>query len=151
MVVRAKGVHPIPSRTRKLSPSASMVLHGRPCGRVDRRQPFILTKARITSCDSGFCRFLGSFTRSALPCALSRGPVPFLVLPCRDKDDFACSTSQAQLTTRLPLVDLLHHTLARRSRGPFHFPLEIPLRQGTYQPLDPRIRMTFSNRLIFAF
>jgi hypothetical protein len=34
----ALGKHPVPSRTRKLSPSAPMVLHGRPCGRVGRRR-----------------------------------------------------------------------------------------------------------------
>jgi hypothetical protein len=28
--------HPIPSRTRKLSSSEPMVLHGKPCGRVGR-------------------------------------------------------------------------------------------------------------------
>ena len=45
-MVKAKGVHPIPSRTRKLSPSASMVLRGRPRGRVDRRQPIFIKKSR---------------------------------------------------------------------------------------------------------
>src|ERR1700684_2753 len=30
----AEGSHPFPSRTRKLSPPAPMVLHGKPCGRV---------------------------------------------------------------------------------------------------------------------
>src|SRR5437867_1578031 len=34
----AKGKHPFPFRTRKLSPSAPMVLHGRLCGRVGRRR-----------------------------------------------------------------------------------------------------------------
>src|SRR4051794_26034631 len=34
-----EGIHPIPSRTRKLSPPGPMVLHGRPCGRVGRRRP----------------------------------------------------------------------------------------------------------------
>jgi hypothetical protein len=32
----ARGIHPTPFRTRKLSPSALMVLHGRLCGRVGR-------------------------------------------------------------------------------------------------------------------
>jgi hypothetical protein len=38
------GVHPVPSRTRKLSPPASMVVEGEPSARVDRRQlhPFLL-------------------------------------------------------------------------------------------------------------
>src|SRR5712664_3997264 len=35
-VTVAKGIHPFPSRTRKLSPSAPMVLHARVCGRVGR-------------------------------------------------------------------------------------------------------------------
>ena len=37
-VVLAKGSHPFPFRTRKLSLSAPMVLHGRLCGRVGRRR-----------------------------------------------------------------------------------------------------------------
>src|SRR5690606_21046545 len=35
-VAMERGKHPFPSRTRKLSPSSPMVLHGRPCGRVGR-------------------------------------------------------------------------------------------------------------------
>src|SRR5580692_8273241 len=35
-VIVARGSHPFPSRTRKLSPSAPMVLHARVCGRVGR-------------------------------------------------------------------------------------------------------------------
>ena len=38
LVAIAEGSHPIPSRTRKLSPPASMVLQGTLCGRVERRQ-----------------------------------------------------------------------------------------------------------------
>jgi hypothetical protein len=34
----AKVRHPFPSRTRKLRPSAPMVLHGKLCGRVGRRR-----------------------------------------------------------------------------------------------------------------
>ena len=33
-VTVARGTHPFPSRTRKLSPSAPMVLHARVCGSV---------------------------------------------------------------------------------------------------------------------
>src|SRR5262245_48813770 len=33
-----EGQHPIPSRTRKLSPPGPMVLQGGPCGRVGRRR-----------------------------------------------------------------------------------------------------------------
>src|SRR5829696_6231613 len=36
----AKGKHPAPFRTRKLSLSAPMVLHGGPCGRLGRRRTF---------------------------------------------------------------------------------------------------------------
>jgi hypothetical protein len=36
----AKGKHPAPFRTRKLSPSAPMVLRGRPRGRVGRRRTY---------------------------------------------------------------------------------------------------------------
>ncbi len=39
-VVISKRPHPIPSRTRKLSSSEPMVLHGKPCGRVGRRRDF---------------------------------------------------------------------------------------------------------------
>src|SRR5258707_14808016 len=35
-VVISRRPHPIPSRTRKLSSSEPMVLHGKPCGRVGR-------------------------------------------------------------------------------------------------------------------
>src|ERR1700710_2324668 len=34
----ARGKHPAPFRTRKLSLSAPMVLHGGPCGRLGRRR-----------------------------------------------------------------------------------------------------------------
>src|SRR5829696_7326044 len=37
-VIMAKGKHPAPFRTRKLSLSAPMVLHGGPCGRLGRRR-----------------------------------------------------------------------------------------------------------------
>ena len=37
-VATAEGPYPIPSRTRKSSPPAPMVLHGRLCGRVGRRR-----------------------------------------------------------------------------------------------------------------
>src|SRR6476660_1705874 len=51
----ARGTHPFPSRTRKLSPSAPMVLHARVCGRVGSR-PIKLKKPR--SKDRGFCVLL---------------------------------------------------------------------------------------------
>src|SRR3954447_26920967 len=37
-VIKALGKHPAPFRTRKLSLSAPMVLHGGPCGRLGRRR-----------------------------------------------------------------------------------------------------------------
>src|SRR3954468_6131180 len=37
-VIIALGKHPVPFRTRKLSLSAPMVLHGGPCGRLGRRR-----------------------------------------------------------------------------------------------------------------
>ena len=42
LVIRAARVHPVPSRTRKLSSPASMVLGGQPPGRVDHRQEAFL-------------------------------------------------------------------------------------------------------------
>ena len=40
-VVISTRLHPIPSRTRKLSSSEPMVLHGKPCGRVGRCRDFL--------------------------------------------------------------------------------------------------------------
>ena len=42
LVARAVEVHPVPFRTRKLSPRALMVLHWRRCGRVSRCQHHLL-------------------------------------------------------------------------------------------------------------
>src|SRR5258708_3558702 len=42
----AKGKHPVPSRTRKLSLSAPMVLRGRPRGRVGHRRTYF-TEGRL--------------------------------------------------------------------------------------------------------
>ena len=41
----AKGKHPATFRTRKLSPSAPMVLHGELCGRVGRRRTIFPERA----------------------------------------------------------------------------------------------------------
>ncbi len=49
-VIVAKGFHPFPFRTRKLSPPAPMVLHARVCGRVGRCP--IKTKAPAPPCES---------------------------------------------------------------------------------------------------
>ncbi len=40
-----EGQHPIPSRTRKLSPPGPMVLQGRLCGRVGRRREIFARRA----------------------------------------------------------------------------------------------------------
>src|SRR5439155_21574099 len=45
--VMAKGKHPVPFRTRKLSPSAPMVLRGGPRGRVGRRRTTSLGVASL--------------------------------------------------------------------------------------------------------
>src|SRR5699024_8153394 len=45
--VTAKGKRPVPFRTRKLSPSAPMVLHRRRCGRVGRSRTTIHKKRPI--------------------------------------------------------------------------------------------------------
>src|SRR5579875_1020697 len=47
--VIAKGKHPVPFRTRKLSPSAPMVLRGGPRGRVGRRRTCLKRAARERS------------------------------------------------------------------------------------------------------
>ena len=47
-VTMAAGKHPFPSRTRKLRPSAPMVLGGRPPGRVGRRRIFWKRKSPRT-------------------------------------------------------------------------------------------------------
>ena len=53
----AKGKHPAPFRTRKLSPSAPMVLHAGACGRVGRRRTFFPKRA---ACEGGpLCCFPG--------------------------------------------------------------------------------------------
>jgi hypothetical protein len=49
-VIVARGSHPFPSRTRKLSPSAPMVLHAQVCGRVGRCP----IKKRSPGADRGF-------------------------------------------------------------------------------------------------
>src|SRR5215210_8913603 len=48
-VITAKGKHPAPFRTRKLSLSAPMVLHGGPCGRLGRRRTTHFRAGHTTS------------------------------------------------------------------------------------------------------
>src|SRR5215213_5627535 len=57
-VAMAQGNHPIPSRTRKLSPAARMVLPGPPGGRVRRRRPTQSTPAPIDFDRGGRCFFV---------------------------------------------------------------------------------------------
>ena len=52
--VMAKGKHPVPFRTRKLSSSAPMVLQGRPCGRVGHRRTYFRAPLGSFECDLGF-------------------------------------------------------------------------------------------------
>src|SRR5512147_2280044 len=42
-----EGPHPIPSRTRKLSPPGPMVLQGKLCGRVGRRRDYFHTREEL--------------------------------------------------------------------------------------------------------
>ena len=55
----AKGIHPTPFRTRKLSPSALMVLHGRLCGRVGRRRDLFEGPVEFSQRALLFLPFLG--------------------------------------------------------------------------------------------
>ena len=58
----AKRQHPLPSRTRKLSSSAPMVLPGQLGGRVGRRRNFFQNPESLY--DSGF--FIGNFSEMTL-------------------------------------------------------------------------------------
>ena len=62
LVATAQGSHPIPSRTRKLSPAARMVLLGRPGGRVRRCQPILRRPVRRMTCRAGRFRMWGHST-----------------------------------------------------------------------------------------
>src|SRR6266545_6658766 len=67
----AKGKRPAPSRTRKLSPSAPMVLHPPGCGRVGRRR----TTTQKWGAPSGFLIFCSRFHREVEPATTPRsGP-----------------------------------------------------------------------------
>src|SRR5215472_4483197 len=46
-VTLARGTHPFPSRTRKLSLSAPIVLHARVCGRLGRRPVNLYENAQL--------------------------------------------------------------------------------------------------------
>ncbi len=53
-VAMPRGSHPFPSRTRKLSPSGPMVLHGQLCGRVGRRRDLICKPVQSLCCTGFF-------------------------------------------------------------------------------------------------
>ena len=54
LVIGAEGVHPVPSRTRQLSPPAPMVLGAQAPGRVGHRQENLFLIPTETGC-GGFC------------------------------------------------------------------------------------------------
>src|SRR5260370_38792395 len=63
----AKGKHPVPFRTRKLSSSAPMVLRGGPRGRVGRRRTSFTEGRPLTGAALGVCmRQAGGCTPAAL-------------------------------------------------------------------------------------
>ena len=59
----ARGKRPVPFRTRKLSLSASMVLQGGPCGRVDRRRTSFIKASTplVHESETGMCWGLFNF------------------------------------------------------------------------------------------
>src|SRR6201996_223833 len=61
----ARGKHPVPFRTRKLSPSAPMVLRGGPRGRVGRRRAYLKEAAPRKGRAASFLFTTGS--RRSLP------------------------------------------------------------------------------------
>jgi hypothetical protein len=84
-VIVAQGSHPFPSRTRKLSPAAPMVLPARVGGRVGRCP--IKTKAPASQDDRGFLIFLGD---TIVPMAnFSRGGLQFSKINERFRSIFA--------------------------------------------------------------
>jgi hypothetical protein len=74
-VILAKGPHPFPFRTRQLSPSAPMVLRGRPRGRVGRRRG-INFEPRTSSWAFLFVSKATQIGSAALPGAPASGPPP---------------------------------------------------------------------------
>ena len=103
-VAMAQGNHPIPSRTRKLSPAARMVLPGPPGGRVRRRQPSLLQRpSRSTTIGAGVALLVGgpSISWQHLGRGLTDGCREFILYGChpnggglerrRETDEFAAS------------------------------------------------------------
>ena len=102
-VIKASGKHPVPFRTRKLSLSAPMVLHGGPCGRLGRRRtthtpqgrpPFVVDPEVFVRPDA----FRTCWRLSIAVRCRSRAPstTPDRQTSCRDLP---------RLTTRRPVAD----------------------------------------------
>ena len=120
-VAKSKRPHPIPSRTRKLSSSEPMVLHGKPCGRVGRCREILRsrqgrTRARSRKWSGFFALWpmrpprsqrAGSAFRHLAALAAPRAMRPNVVgpgrvLPCRWRER----------GVELPILEAI-----RRSRG----------------------------------
>ena len=71
-VTMAAGSHPFPSRTRKLSPPAPMVLGGRPPGRVGRRR----NSSQDSPCHERRCARAGAVARPGCSSGGVCGPAP---------------------------------------------------------------------------
>src|SRR5690554_6815515 len=63
----ARGIHPIPFRTRKLSPAARMVLPGRPGGRVRRRRSPLPESPHTLDLGAGAFAFLRPYPFTPFP------------------------------------------------------------------------------------
>jgi hypothetical protein len=90
-VVISTRLHPIPSRTRKLSSSEPMVLHGKPCGRVGRCRDFFEglcpPRSPVLARGRGFsflCAFFPGESSRCQACSRLRGrPTPSATeIPC---------------------------------------------------------------------
>ena len=95
-VVLARGKHPFPFRTRPLSPSAPMVLHGGPCGRVGRRRELFINGSDIVWAISLFISFFHSHSIQKFPLGRCPGRAA-LTLPLRSRYASlpVCSASSA--------------------------------------------------------
>ncbi len=78
-VAISKRPHPIPSRTRKLSSSEPMVLHGKPCGRVGRCREILRSRQGRTKARSR--KWSGFF--ALWPDATAKKPAGRLGVPSR--------------------------------------------------------------------
>ena len=76
----ARGKRPVPFRTRKLSLSASMVLQGGPCGRVDRRRTSFKKSANVLIKFNAVALFFFGFFHTALLLHISLSSLTFRIL-----------------------------------------------------------------------